>query len=389
MASPILGYGQRRMSAMEKKILSISVALLLVIFAFALLTNGLSLEARNVSNLLRQSAINGMLAVGMTWVILLGGVDLSVGSMTALAGIVVALLQSKLGWGESQAGLVISISVVLAIGALLGLFNGFWVACLGIHSFIITFGMMVIARGLAMILSGGQSISPVSPELNFLGAGYLSPILSTVVIFGIPFLWILSLVWDARLAKREGLDFSNKRLVVKVGLIVAVATFLFVVLNNYEGLPVPVLISLAVVMGGDWILRHTRFGRYIYAVGGNSEAARLAGVATKKVVLIVFVVMGALSALAGIILTARLNGATPTAGQLFELDAVAAVVIGGTSLKGGKGSVLGSILGALIIETLNNGMSLMNVSPFYQMPLKGGIVILAVAMDSLIERKRA
>jgi D-xylose transport system permease protein len=377
------------LSSMEKKILSTLVALVVIALVFGTLTHGIFFEARNISNLLRQTAINGILAVGMTWVILLAGIDLSVGSIVAVVGIIVAELQANHGWAANGVpGVVTTLGVAIAAGILIGLFNSAWIAGLGIHSFVITFGMMVIARGLAMIFSNGQSISPVGPELVEIGAGYLTGAPMAILIFGLAGLWIAYTLWDEARGRAQKNATPTWRVVLKVGAIAIGFTAAYFGFSAYRGLPYPVLIFGIIAFMGAWILNRTRFGRYIYAVGGNPEAARLAGINVKKVLVIVFTTMGALSGLAGVILTARLNGATPTAGNLFELDAIAAVVIGGTSLMGGKGTVLGSVIGALIIESLSNGMSLMNVPTFYQFPLKGLIVVLAVAIDSVVERRK-
>lgn len=381
--------GKVELTSMEKKQLSTIAALVLIMIAFAVLTDGVFFEARNISNLLRQTAINGILAVGMTWVILLGGVDLSVGSVTALIGIIVAISQTAWGWSATGVPGVLTTSVVaMLVGAVIGAFNGLWIAGLGIHSFVISFGMMVIARGLAMILSNGSSISPMGETLNSFGAGYLGSSTTLVLLLVLAGAWITYILWDERLGRQQKAGAPTWRPVLKIAALIALFGGTFLVSNAYQGLPIPVLVFGIIAFIGSWVLNRTRFGRYIYAVGGNPEAARLAGIPVKQVIFTVFCVMSVLAALAGVILTARLNGATPSAGNLFELDAIAAVVIGGTSLKGGKGSVFGSLIGALIIESLNNGMSLMNVPTFYQMPLKGGIVILAVAIDSIIERRK-
>lgn len=378
------------LSGMEKKILSTVFALLVIMFAFAFMTDGIFFEARNISNLLRQTSINGILAVGMTWIILLGGIDLSVGSVVALIGIVVAIAQTQWGWGQSGIpGVLTTLGLAIALGMLIGMFNGAWVAGLNIHSFVISFGMMVIARGLAMILSNGQSISPMGSRLNEIGAGYLGQTSTALLLFGFATLYILYSIWDEVRGRQQKSPTPTWRIVLKCTTVAALALGAYRVCASYNGLPIPVLIFAVIAVAGAWILDRTRFGRYIYAVGGNAEAARLAGIPVKKVIFIVFTAMSALAGLSAVVLTARLNGATPTVGNLFELDAIAAVVIGGTSLKGGKGSVLGSVIGALIIESLNNGMSLLNVPTFYQMPLKGAIVILAVAIDSIVEKREA
>jgi D-xylose transport system permease protein len=378
-----------RLTGMEKKLASTVVALVLIMLVFQVMTDGIFLEPRNFSNLLRQTAINGILAVGMTWVILLAGVDLSVGSVTALIGIVVAIAQTRWGWGSSGfPGLVTTAALALAIGLAIGAFNALWISGLGIHSFVVTFGMMVIARGFAMIISNGQSISPMGPMLNEIGAGYIGNAASGLLLLGTALVWVSYTIWDEYQGRLRKTGRETWRVAIKVVTIAVLFPAFWLVCRSYNGLPIPVLIFGIIAFAGSWILNRTRFGRYVYAVGGNAEAARLAGIPVKGVIFAVFTTISSLAALSGVVLTARLNGATPNAGQLFELDAIAAVVIGGTSLKGGKGSVIGSLVGALIIESLNNGMSLMNVPTFYQMPLKGAIVILAVAIDSVVEKRK-
>ncbi len=379
-----------RLSGMEKKILSTVVALIVIMIAFGIMTDGIFFEARNISNLMRQTAINGILAVGMTYVILLGGVDLSLGSVVAAIGIVVALAQTSWGWGNSGVpGVLTTTTVALGMGMLIGAFNASWIAGLNIHSFVISFGMMVIARGLAMIISNGSAISPMGPALSNLGAGYLGTASTALILFGSAAAIIAYTLYDEQRGRLQKSRTPTWRVAAKITSIALLALVAHLVCISYQGLPIPVLIFAVVAVAGAWILGRTRFGRYIYAVGGNAEAARLAGIPVKKVIFIVFTAMSTLAGLAAVVLTARLNGATPTAGNLFELDAIAAVVIGGTSLKGGKGTVIGSIIGALIIESLNNGMSLLNVPTFYQMPLKGAIVILAVAIDSVVENRKS
>ncbi len=377
------------LSGMEKKILSTVIALLVIMFAFGIMTHGIFFEARNLSNLLRQTSINGILAVGMTYVILLGGVDLSVGSVTAAIGIVVAIAQTSWNWGQSGIpGVLTTLVLALSMGAVIGMFNASWIAGLNIHSFVISFGMMVIARGLAMIISNGESISPMGPMLNEMGAGYLNANTTGTVLLVITAVLVSFTLWDEHKGRLQKSRTPSWRVFAKIAIVAIISGGAYAICKSYNGLPIPVLLFAVIACAGGWILARTRFGRYVYAVGGNAEAARLAGIPVKKVIFVVYTSMSILAGLAAVVLTARLNGATPNAGQLFELDAIAAVVIGGTSLKGGKGSVLGSIIGALIIESLNNGMSLLNVPTFYQMPLKGAIVILAVAIDSVVEKRK-
>jgi len=374
------------MSSMDKKILSTLLALITIIAGFSLATD-VFFTPRNFSNLLVQGSINGILAVGMTYVILLAGVDLSVGSVAGLIGIVVGISQAHWGWAESGIpGFITTLVFALAAGILIGVFNGALISILKIHSFVITFGMMVIARGLATIFSGASTISPVGPELNFLGTGTLTGIWVEIVLFVPALAWITFILLDEKKGRAQKSVTPSSRVFFKIfSVVVGTAALYFV--SSYKGLPIPVLLCALVAFAGAWILARTRFGRYVFAVGGNAEAARLAGINVKRITFLVFVAMSSLAALASVVLTGRLNSAGPNAGTLFELDAIAAVVIGGTSLKGGKGSVLGSVLGALIITSLKNGMDLLEIQSYYQNIMLGGIVILAVSIDSLVERK--
>jgi D-xylose transport system permease protein len=324
------------------------------------------LSPRNLTNLLRQASINGVLAAGMTLVILTGGIDLSIGSIVAVAGIVVGISQLNWGWSEQGAwGCFGSVLLSLLVGWFAGMVNGGLVSVLGIAPFVITLGMMVIARGLALILSNGSGISPMGEAFRFIGEEYL-PMGPTLVVTG---LILLLLAWRFR---RNILEAAFPILTC------GVFAYAFI---QYKGFPVQVLFLVASLLVTAFLLTHTTLGRCIYAIGSNEQAAHWAGVPIRRVKWIVYSLMGLFSGLAGALLTARLNGAVPTAGQLFELDAIAAVVIGGTSLKGGVGTILGSFVGALTIATLNNGMDLLEVPSFYQMVFKGIIIILAVGLD--------
>jgi len=346
--------------------------------ALHFLTQGTFTEARNLTNLTRQVAINGILAIGMTYVILIGGIDLSVGSVAALCGIVAGLIQVRHGWADAQGaqawmGAALAIGASIAAGVGVGLFNGWMITRYRIAPFIITLGMMVIARGAALIFSSGAGISPTGDAFNELGQGYL-PIALTLGVCG--GLALLVVVRSLRAGGTWG-----PRLVSMAGGLAACAAAAYT-FGNYNGLPYPVLVFALLALAGGLVLERTRIGRFTLAIGGNSEAAWLAGVPIRSITLGIYVVMGALAGLCGAILTARLNGALPTAGELFELDAVAAVVIGGTSLQGGSGTIAGSVLGAFLIGTLNNGMSLMTIPEFYQKVIKGVIIVAAVWLDT-------
>ncbi len=332
-------------------------------------TGGDFLSPRNLTNLIRQASLNGILAAGMTVIILTGGIDLSIGSVVALCGIFVGLTQVQWGWGnQGDFGLWGSALVSIAVGLLLGLTNGFLIASLRLAPFVITLGMMVIARGLAMIFSGGSSISPMGENLNNLASGYFSE------NFGFVFLAFI-LVLAIFILKKSKTSFKDF-LFPLLAFILFAQSFV-----RYKGFPFLAVFLFATVAITWLILNRTVWGRNIYAIGSNEKGAYWAGVSIRKVKIGAYALMGFLSGLAAFLLSGRLNGADPNAGQLFELDAIAAVVIGGVSLKGGSGSVLGSLIGALTMATLNNGMDLLGVSSFYQMVFKGVIIILAVSLD--------
>jgi D-xylose transport system permease protein len=326
-------------------------------------TQGDFLSARNLTNLIRQTALNGILAAGMTMIILTGGIDLSIGSTVALCGVLVGLAQVTWGYGIFS-----TICLALAAGGLMGALNGVLISALRLAPFVITLGMMVIARGLSMILSGGSSISPMSEDLNTLASGYFGETVSAVLVT-VGLLGFLKQVWGDR---NQAFNY----------IFSAIALGLFgYSFFAYRGFPYLGIFLLLIVALTWLLLNRTVLGRGIYAIGSNEKAAYWAGVSIRKVKIAAYTLMGLYGGLTAFLLTGRLNGADPNAGQLFELDAIAAVVIGGVSLKGGSGTVTGSLIGALMMATLNNGMDLLGVSSFYQMVLKGLIIILAVAMD--------
>ncbi|MBL7737980.1 MAG: ribose ABC transporter permease [Chitinophagaceae bacterium] len=288
--------------------------------------------AANGLNVLRQVAVNVCIATGMTLIVLTGGIDLSVGSVLALCGAITAgLLKNGLSFPSADlfVGFTILGAVLAAviIGALLGSFSGIVVTSFRVPPFVATLAMLTIARGLTMLYTGGHPISNLGEDFAYIGTGSLL------------------------------------------------------------GVPVPVWIAAVVVLIAVFITRKTKLGRYIYAIGGNETAARLSGIRINKVKLTVYAIGAALAALGGVIVTSRLDSAQPNAGISYELDAIAAVVIGGTSLNGGKGSVWGTVIGAVIIGVLNNGLVLLNVSPFWQQVVKGAVILLAVIVDKAGDKK--
>jgi D-xylose transport system permease protein len=358
------------------------------LIALVLLTVALAIAdptfhtARNLSNVARQVTVVGIIGVGMTMVILIAGIDLSVGSVVGVAAVVVTLLM--------QYGLPAWIAVpaaLFSVGGLIGLWNGFWIAHYNIPPFIITLGMLTIGRGIALTLSGGSSIPVADPSFATLGGGYISPPPTMAILAIAVVIYLIALLRLFSDRKRSAGGAKTKRL--SAGFVIAPAGFAlaFYVFGRGDGLPVPVAIFVVIAAAAIFVLGYTRFGRRLYAIGGNEEAARLSGIPIYQTKLIVYVIVSLLAALSGILLASRLNGASPNLGTMFELDAIAAVVIGGTSLAGGSGTIGGTIIGALIIGVLNNGMSLLGVSSFYQLIIKGLIISLAVWFD-VLQKKR-
>jgi D-xylose transport system permease protein len=363
------------------------VALLIVIAAiwtfFAFMTydsdlrSSQFLTARNFSNLLRQMAITGMLAAAMVFVIVSGEIDLSVGSLLGLLGGIAAILDVTLHWP-----LAATVLVVVLVGIALGMLTGWLTAYQGIPSFIVTLGGMLVFRGAVLGATGGITIAPTSAELKVIGQGYLPEIMGNGLAMAL-FALVIFTALRTRAGRRKH-DLPVPSIAMETGRLAVAALVIvgFVVtLNSYQGVPVPVLILLVILGLFTIIANKTVFGRRIYAVGSNMEATRLSGVNTAFVKMMVFGLMGLMCALAGLTTTARLAAGTPSAGFGAELDAIASCFIGGTSMRGGVGTVVGGLVGALIMASLDNGMSMLGVETFWQQIVKGVILVLAVWMD--------
>lgn len=366
------------------------VGALLVIWAvFTLLTEGTFLSPRNLSLLARQMAVTSILAIGMVLVIVAGQIDLSVGALAGLLGAVAALTLERLGWP-----LPLAFASALALGALLGASQGALVAKLKIPPFIATLGGMLVFQGALLGITGGVSIAPPRSFL-VVGQSYLPPLLGWLGALSAGSLFLVSAYRRPASVTRmrgeeNGRDVRgqrNRNLVRGLGLSAMVLAFT-AILNAYEGIPIPVVLVLVLATLLSLMARRTTFGRHLYAIGGNREAAFYAGIPIAQRIVLVFALMGTLAGVAGVVLTARVGAATSDAGRMMELDAIAAAVIGGTSLLGGQGKVWGALLGALVMASLDNGMSLLNTEAFWQPILKGAILVAAVAVDMLGRRQR-
>jgi D-xylose transport system permease protein len=356
-------------SAIPWRALTMVGALLVIWIVFSILTEGTFLTPRNLSLLARQMSITTILAIGMVLVIVAGQIDLSVGALTGLLGAISAIVFLDHEWP-----LFASFALAIVAGAMLGFVQGNLVARLGIPPFIVTLGGMLLFQGSLLGVTGGVSRSPTQ-DYRYVGQAYLP------AVFG----WSLAglvVAWSIWKAMR-GSGIERIRWLGLAALSVVVAA----VLNAYEGVPLPVLLVILLAAFFSVVASHTPFGRHLYAIGGNREAAFYSGISINRRVIGVFTLMGALCGVAGIVLTARVGSATSDAGRMMELDAIAAAVIGGTSLLGGQGTVWGALLGALVMASLDNGMSLLNTEAFWQPILKGAILVAAVAADMAGRRK--
>ena len=366
------------------KILALLFAVALIWLFFTVLTHGAFATPRNLSNLLRQMAISGMLACGMVFVIIAGEIDLSVGSLLGLLGGVAAILDANRGWPIEA-----TIPVVLALGVLAGVFNGWLSTYRRVPSIIVGLGGMLAYRGVLLGITGGSTIAPVSDRFVFIGQGYLPRLAGdalALLLFA-----VLAFVTARQRSNRRRYDLPVPPLWqdgAKIVVAGAIISAFVATLNSYGGIPVPVLLVLVLLGVFSWLATQTVFGRRIYSVGSNLEATRLSGIDTNRVKLAIFALMGLMCAFAGIVNTARLAAGSPSAGTMGELDAIAACFIGGTSMRGGSGTVYGALIGALVMASLDNGMSMLDVDAYWQMIAKGAILVLAVWIDVVSRTNR-
>lgn len=361
------------------------IALFVIMMIFNILTHGTFVSARNLTNLYLQTGYIAVLAVGMVLIIVAGHIDLSVGSIAAFTGAIAAILQVKMGMSTP-----VAIIITLSVGAVIGMWQGFWVAYRHVPAFIVTLAGMLIFRGAVIGITKGQTIGPFHESFNKINVGYLADIaaipgvhLLSVIIGVVAVLGYIALQMHQRkIRKSYGFDvLPGHYFIGQLALVGGLIMAFILSMALYKGIPYTVFIVVAFVALYTFITTKTPLGRHIYALGGNLEAARLSGIDVKKTVFLVFTSMGTLAAMSGIMFSARLNAAAPSAGNLFELDAIAASFIGGASASGGIGSVTGAIIGALVMASINNGMSLLNMDISYQYMIKGTVLLLAVWFD--------
>ncbi|ETI60475.1 sugar ABC transporter permease [Marinomonas profundimaris] len=367
----------------QLQLFAMLAAMLLIVVFFSFATDGAFVSPRNISNLIRQTAIVGVLAIGMVFVIISAEIDLSVGSMMGLLGGIAAILDV---WFHFPILLTVLITVVS--GLVLGLFNGWWVAYQKVPSFIVTLAGMLAFRGILVGLTDGATVAPTSSSLAIVGQSYI-PSGWGISVVALLCLGLVARVYTRRQARQKhGVENQSAKFeYAKATIAVSVLMGLLFILESYRGIPTPILIMGGLILIATYVAKRTSFGRRVYAIGGNIEATRMSGVNVERTKMLVFGFNGMMVAVAALILTSRLGAGSPAAGNMAELDAIAACVIGGTSLAGGVGAVFGAIMGALIMASLDNGMSMLDVPTFWQLIVKGMILLLAVWLD--VKTKKA
>jgi len=392
---PASNLGARVSQALRRNIQTYTLIIAVVVIwaIFAITTTGKYMDPQNISNLFRQMSVTSFLSIGMVLVIVTGGIDLSVGKLAGFVSVVVAYLQFYVWFSlfPNQLLLPAILSVIcgLAVGVLAGLLQGYIIAYQGLPAFIVTLGGMWLFNGLLLLVTQGKTIAANQAVFSDIAQGYI-PEMWGFVIFVLILVFLGWNVFSSRAGKQK-YGFKLRPLYLDlVGAIIPAILILAYILsvNAYKGIPVPVLLLAVVAMVMVYISNNTRFGRYAYAIGGNREAARLSGINITSVLFRVFILMGFLCGVAGVVLASYVGYGTIAAGTGYELDAIAACILGGTSPLGGVGTIPGALIGALIIASLTNGMQMMNFAPAWQYVVKAIILVLAVLLDVYFKRSR-
>jgi ABC-type xylose transport system permease subunit len=369
-----------RISALRDYMLIAILAAIWLFFSIA--TEGIFLTPRNLVLLALQTSIVSLAAIPAVLLIVTRNFDLSVGSAVALVGVVVAVLA-----GSLDVSPLIAVPAAILVGMLMGAWQGWWVTKVGVSSFIVTLAGMLYFRGFSMIATNGATIASLPRPITKFATGFLPPVPSAIVVLGAVLAYGAWRFFELERARQLGVIANLQSALVRALAPAVIAAAAALLIASWQGIPYLVLLVAFCAIGAEIVMRRTRYGAQLYAIGGNPEAARLAGIDIKRAIFWNFVIAGFFYGVTGVALTARVGGAVAgSAGLFLELDAIAAAVIGGTALSGGRGRVLGALVGALLMGSLNNGMSLMNVAPFFQDTARGVVLLLAVALDHLGRR---
>lgn len=369
------------------------VAMVVIWIMFEILTAGSYLSAQNFSNLFRQMTVTAFLSVGMVLVIVTGNIDLSVGRLAGFVSVWVAYLQANTWYhlipDQRLLAAVLSVIAGLGIGTLYGVLQGYIIAYLRVSAFIVTLGSMWILNGLILIRTAGKTIPANQPIFSAIGQGYL-PLWAGWIIAGLVVALLIYMMFNGRARKvKYGFELPPFYMdLIKTVFFSLLVVGYVIYVNNYSGIQIPVLLLAVIAIVVSYMSNNTRFGRYAYAIGGNREAARLSGINIDRNIFLIFVLMGLLCAVSGIVLASYVGYGTIAAGTGYELDAIAACILGGTSTLGGVGTIFGAMIGSLIMASLTNGLQIMNVTAAWQYVLKGIVLVVAVYADVYFKKNR-
>lgn len=383
-SASISTFGQRFRQNIQTYI--IIIALVAIWGVFAIVTKGSYLSPQNISNLFRQMTVTSFLAAGMVLVMVTGGIDLSVGKLAGFVSVIAATFQRDIWFqlipNQPILAAVLSVVVSVLVGVLFGIFQGYIIAYLRVPAFIVTLGGMFVLNGGILLVTEGQTIAANQPGFSFIAQGYLPDLVGWVIGVVVVAAIFLTMFNDRRTKVKYGFKLKPISQDVLKSTFFSIVVILYVyIVNQYNGVQFPVLLLALTVIIVSYVSTNTRFGRYAYAIGGNREAARLSGINIKKQIFLIFVLMGLLCGVGGVVLASYVGYGTIAAGQGYELDAIASCVLGGTSTLGGSGTIFGAMVGALIMTSLNTGLQMLNVAPAWQYVLRGMVLILAVVVD--------
>jgi putative multiple sugar transport system permease protein len=375
----------------NQKFFSMYLVLLLIFTAFGFMTDFVNFTPRNITNLVIQNSYILVLAIGMVLVIITGKIDLSVGATVAFTGAMAAIV-----YNATNGSMLLSLAASLLAGAAIGAFQGYWVAYLKVPAFIVTLAGMLGFRGLTYVLTSIKPVGLMDDNFKKVASGFIEPTFMDgkvlAIVVGLAFLTIMLVLdlYNRKTRARLGFDVLPMPLfIVKNVFISGIIFWLFYKFSLDRGIPNVIVIIGLLVIAFTFMMNNTVFGRSIYAIGGNAKSAKLSGINAEWVEFNVFVIMGVMAAISGVVFTAYMNQAMPQAGNMFELDAISSVFIGGASATGGVGTILGSVIGGLVMGVINNGMSLMNMGAEYQLVVKAIVLLLAVWYDLQNNKKSA
>jgi D-xylose transport system permease protein len=372
---------------------TIILALILIWVCFAIATEGAYFSPQNISNLFRQMTVTGFLAIGMVLVIVTGNIDLSVGKLAGFVSVAAAAFQANV-WTKiiPDNGILaaaLSIGIGLLIGTLFGCLQGYMISYLAIPAFIVTLGGMFVLRGGILLVTQGKTIPANQPAFSVIAQGYLPPIWGWIIAVLVVAFLFFNMFRSRQRKQRYGFELPSLYLDLLTTIFYSILMIAYVfIVNRYNGIQMPVLLLAIAAVIMSYVSNNTRFGRYAYAIGGNREAARLSGINIRRSIFLIFVLMGFLSGVAGVVLASYVGYGTIAAGEGYELDAIASAILGGTSTLGGIGTVFGALIGALIMSSLTTGLQMMNVAPAWQYLLKGMVLVLAVYLDVSLKKNR-